>query len=431
MLTLFRDQARPGERGAVAILVSVFAIVVFVFAALIVDLGFARSTRRDAQNAADAAALAAANVIYSAGATPDFSAAVSAAKTYASSNFGTTETDWSACTTTDAMTYRPAGTSCISFDSSTNPANVRVVLPSRTVKSFFGGVVGYSGMAISALAQAQVSRSSTPICSFCVLGTGTHWLQNGDITMSSGDIWFNGSLDLGPNGDVTASSGIVHVQGSVDRINRVSQPRVIPDVAVSDPLGWMAVPPSDLSTLSLVPKADPCTQGPGYYGAVSLSGNGTCTLQSGLYVFTEPLSIGGNKSFVANGVTLYFACGLSGVRGPCAADLDKGALDVRGGAGFTLTAPTAGLRKGLAIVYDRDNTARLELGGNNSPGTVTGTIYAPDATLDMQGNDCGTSFRSMVVVKSLDFNGNPACFSSVYALIDNVELPAGDTGLVL
>lgn len=433
-MVLTRRLTGADDRGAVAILVAVFSIVVFVFAALIVDLGFARSVRRDAQNAADASALAAANVLYPGGPTPDFAAAISSAKTYASANFGTTEGDWSACSTTEALAYQPAGTSCISFDSATAPRNVRVVLPPRAVGSFFGGVVGYGGADVGAVAQAQVTRDSRPICAFCVLGPTTHTVQNGHITMTDGDIWVNGSLDLGPQGGVTANNGTVHVDESVDRPNQVSDPKVIGDVTVEDPLSGMPVPPSDIGTLPVTPKLDPCTGGPGFYGAVSLTGNRECRLTAGLYVFTEPLAISGRADLLANpadGVTLYFACGVAGVRTSCASDPSPGRLDAGGTGRFVVTAPTAGPRKGLAIVYDRGNTSLLSMRGDVSGGSVTGTVYAPDATLDMRGNGCGTTFRSLVVVKDLNFAGNPSCFTSTYGLADNVDVPPGNAGLVL
>ena len=169
-----RIGGEPGDRGAVAILVATFAIVMFGVGALIVDLGMARVTRRDAQNAADSAALAAANALYPSGTTPDFTGAVAAAKTFASANYGTTDGDWTGCTTTQNLTYTPAGVSpCISFDSATAPVNVRVIVPSRHVGTFFGGAVGYHGMDVSALAQARLNRDSRPTCVFCVLGN-TH-----------------------------------------------------------------------------------------------------------------------------------------------------------------------------------------------------------------------------------------------------------------
>ena len=45
------------DRGAVAVLTAVLAVMLFGLAAFVVDLGIARDNRRQAQNTADAAAL--------------------------------------------------------------------------------------------------------------------------------------------------------------------------------------------------------------------------------------------------------------------------------------------------------------------------------------------------------------------------------------
>ncbi len=283
------------DRGAVAILVSVFSIVMFVVAALIVDLGMARVTRRDAQNAADAAALAAANALYPSGSTPDFTAAVTAAKAFASSNYGTTAADWSGCSTTQSLPYTPAGESrCISFDSATTPVNVRVIVPGKHVSSFFGGAVGYRGMDVSAMAQALVDRSSHPSCVFCVLGNTTHALQNGNVTVADGDVYFNGSITMNPNGGVAASGGTTYIQGTATPLNQVSNPRQTGVAAVTDPLAASIVlPPAGLAALTV--KSNPCTQGPGLYGSVSL-GNSACVLTPGLYTFTDTFALGNATS---------------------------------------------------------------------------------------------------------------------------------------
>ena len=53
-LRLARDRE---ERGAIAVVVAFFAVVAFRFAAIVVDLGYARSIKAKAQDAADSAAL--------------------------------------------------------------------------------------------------------------------------------------------------------------------------------------------------------------------------------------------------------------------------------------------------------------------------------------------------------------------------------------
>ncbi len=110
MVRLSRAERRRNERGAVAIVTAMVAMVLFIVAALVVDLGLARDARRQSQNAADSASLAAANVLYGNTVKPDFAAAVAAAKAYAAQNFGITAADWSACTDPSALRYQPAGT---------------------------------------------------------------------------------------------------------------------------------------------------------------------------------------------------------------------------------------------------------------------------------------------------------------------------------
>src|SRR5215213_2110872 len=138
--------------GAVAVLTAVLAVVLFGLAAIVVDLGMARDNRRQAQNTADAAALAATNALYATRAPNlnqpgDFDAAVAAAKEYAAKNYGTTQGEWSGCSipATDALGYQHpgTGTNCITFNSFNYPTQALVVVPLRKQPSLLGGVFGY------------------------------------------------------------------------------------------------------------------------------------------------------------------------------------------------------------------------------------------------------------------------------------------------
>ena len=83
---------RRRDAGAAAIItVLLMSVVLIGLASIVVELGLARDTRRQAQNAADAAALAAGNSLTSGGNT---TTAIAAAKSLAAKNFGTTATDW-------------------------------------------------------------------------------------------------------------------------------------------------------------------------------------------------------------------------------------------------------------------------------------------------------------------------------------------------
>lgn len=445
MVLVMRSMSR--DDGAVAVFTALLAVVLFGMAALVVDLGLARDNRRQAQNTADAAALAAANALYATtpinlNAPGDISAAVDAAKVYAAKNYGTTASEWSGCSTDEPLGYVPpeAGTNCISFDQETYPKNALVVLPVRQSGVFFGGILGSAGTTIGALAQARLSPGGVPVCVFCVIKETDHNIQQGNLIVEGGNIWINGDLTVGNNGtvysefsDVTNSGGKTFVSGEVSNSSsvqngeaRTRSPRIV------DPLAGTVLPFATQG--SLVRHTDPCADGPGLYGDVSI---GDCTLDPGLYVFTDGLRLSGNESFDSNGATFYFTCGDDGVPRACNSPGELGAgMLVTGNGDLTFTAPTADENPtvpeelyGFAVVYDRYNTAKIEFRGNGAF-NFQGTLYAVNATMDNRGNGCTTDSTAMVVIGSVEFSGNNACFSTTFDAEKNAPPTDSDRGLV-
>ena len=424
----FRSHAND-EQGVIAVVVAVAAVLVFVLAALIVDLGMARDTRREAQNASDAAALAAGNVLYNNSTTPKFPAAVQAAKDYAAQNYGVTASEWATCVDAAALRYQPTTTSCISFESSggsgqdlVKPDTVRVLIPTRDVDTTLGALAGVSHVSIAAQAEVGVRLESVPACALCVLGPGPHNLQNGDATVAGGNIHFNGSVSVSNNG-LIATDGDITVQNTASGplANYVPDPQTN-QAAIADPLAFMTMP--DISALSA--KTDPCTQGPGIYGDVDLNSR-TCNLSPGLYVIAGAnsewdMSGNGSTSLNGTGVTLYFTCGSPSVPAACPSPGDGATLDASGNASLNIQAPTTGPLQGLAIIYDRNNAETLRLTGNGAAG-FTGTVYAPAVKLQMNGNGCASTFNALIVVTTVEMNGNPSCLQSAYARSQNVDLP--------
>jgi hypothetical protein len=84
---------------------------------------------------------------------------------------------------------------------------------------------------------------------------------------------------------------------------------------------------------------------------------------------------------------------------------------------------------GFSIVYDRYNTASLQMTGNGS-GVLDGTIYAVNGTLDFRGNGAATAVSSMVVIGDIQFKGNNATFTSNFDAGKNVKPSEGLRGLV-
>jgi hypothetical protein len=423
-----RASARRDDRGAVAVLVAVLALVLFGMAAIVVDLGLARDTRRQAQNTADSAALAAGNALYLNGVV-DTAAAISAAKSYAARNFGTTNADWATCSDVG----RPAGfqlvpgqTPCISFAGSPAPTEVRVVVPRRPVSAQLGRVFGVAQVDVSAAAQAAVAPGGRATCGLCVIGTGTHDVQNGDITVTGTNAHFNGVVDANPQFELTVVGGQTYLQGDKPGKGTMTPEPYTRQPEMLDPLAFLTLPPD---TTGLQPKtvsACAANGGPGIYRSLGLSG--TCTLKPGLYVVTGSNHESGKTSVTAAGVTLYFTCqdassSTPKVR-PCNDGEKGGNLLFTGQATLDINAPATGTLAGLAVVADRKNAATFGWRGNGAAGS-SGTIYLKSGTLDYRGNGAGEAMDSLVVVKSLEFSGKPSGFNLVYNDERNVSLPPG------
>ncbi|MCY7373674.1 MAG: pilus assembly protein TadG-related protein [Spirochaetaceae bacterium] len=421
------------DSGAIAILAAIFAVVMFGFAAVVVDLGAARATRGSAQKSADASALAAANVLYPPAQTAaDIPAAVQAAKQYALANYGTAAGEWAGCADTGRLSHVPlGGTSCISFDAAGTPTRLRVRIPPRDVTSFFGGIVGYDGLTISAVAEVTVDEQP-PDCVLCVIEPVNHNFDKDDLRVDDGSVWVNGNVDLGGSGRIsTTGAGVTNVEGTLTPASRVTGMLKQGAGAVTDPLADVA--PGFLSDLASYPttpvKTNPCSDGPGYYAAVTLpTSGGPCTLSpdpvtgANLYIFRGTLNVPKARTLVTSGVTLYFPCGTAGT----CASAGQGRLDLRTD-NFALTAPTTGPRTGLAVLYDQFNNAALKLAGKDAAGDITGTVYAPAAGLDMPKSCAGTTFDAMVIVGEITSKDN--CLSLSYDAARNVPLNNRSTGL--
>lgn len=166
----FGDRGRD-ERGAILVVSAVLLTAMLAFAALGVDIGNARQHRRSSQNAADAAALAAAQDL------PNTTTAIATAKAYARDNYGTAATAWVGCTDSAHLALVPDtanSNECISFSS--DKRQVRVRMPTDQVQTFFGGMFGRPTIAVTAdaVAASVVGRSDriVPAAVTGALGTG-------------------------------------------------------------------------------------------------------------------------------------------------------------------------------------------------------------------------------------------------------------------
>jgi hypothetical protein len=174
---------RHSEDGAIAILAGILFLSLFLICALVVQLGFARDVRRQSQNASDASALAAAQALMKTG-SPDFAAAVAAAKNYATVNFRVSNSAWDDCSDPG----RPAGwytpsTACISFDSQTKPTRVRVLMPRRETKVAIGAGGGVKSLKIDSVAVASIAGAPAGLRPWGICPEQVPATANSTVTM--------------------------------------------------------------------------------------------------------------------------------------------------------------------------------------------------------------------------------------------------------
>ena len=119
---------------------------------------------------------------------------------------------------------------------------------------------------------------------------------------------------------------------------------------------------------------------------------GNTTIGPGIYYLSKNFIMGGNNETVTGtDVTLVLT----------------GATSIISATGnhetWSITAPTAsGWNQGIAIWEPQTNSTipNQMATGNNSTASVTGVIYAPNATIDYQGNSGSTPVCTQIVAKS-------------------------------
>ncbi|HEY5202893.1 MAG TPA: pilus assembly protein TadG-related protein [Acidothermaceae bacterium] len=368
------------DGGAIAIIVALLSVVLFGFAALVVDIGHADDVHLQGQSAVDAASLAGVRVLANGGTSVEVVAAV---KDYVKENMGISDDGWKDCEDPAALSPQidtdVTNDTCISILTSPTPEvtsyQVRVKLPTQHVPATFGGLFGVSSIGISPVAQALSGQPLPPECGPCTPA----------------------------------------IDESTDQPQAQPKPAGYP--ALPDPA---LVPPAtapDSTDLSGCPPTPGRFSPDNYPDGVTIAANFSCTLKPGLYVFENTnlvvpatASIG---SFLSDGlvpgeppagtgVTLVFygtstltvgghigilVPGGGGQRSPLVASLPSLAPP----AGEPLPADTP--IPGVAIVFDQFDTSMLPPMRTFTLGDgfdITGSVYALDGqtTWATNSGDC-------------------------------------------
>jgi hypothetical protein len=395
---------RAVRRGATLVYLVLCLTAVLGVAAVALDGGILLAERRHAQATADAAALAAADDLMNHALTNagvDSGTAVTSATTTATAN------GYTAANSTVTVRVYPnnyLGGTHVGTQVLKGYAEVTVTYNQAR---FFSSMWGSSSVPISARAVARgqwkpaspaiLALDPTDPGTISVNGTGASISVTGGGSIIANTNNAGGAIYVGGSGaSVTDPSGEIDVSGPTASSGggTVSPTPLLNQAPTPDPFRLIPEPSQPANAPAPTTSSGVTTYYPGYYPTgLSLTGGYTAVFQPGIYYMNGAFKVNGNGSSSVTGNGVMFFIGANG------------SLDLGGNGAVTLSPPTSGVYQGLLIFQSRSNSTVAKVAGNGSILTnVLGTIYTPDATLNIQGG--GGSIGSQIVANQVAAGGN-------------------------
>jgi Flp pilus assembly protein TadG len=411
------ERARNGQT---AVLFTLMMIPLFGVVGLVVDIGWAYYRREAAQMAADAAASAAATAAYT--------AAGGAAPTCSTSGVACYASDYT-CPTTITTPANNIQTGCMyaADNGFTSTGKQRVVIQSgvgtaptssgvtvaywvmvrvtEQIPQLFSSVLGYPNATVAARTTTGTRVASSGGCVITLDPTASGSIsQNGITSLTSGCGVFvnsnsNSAISLVGNGSITTTgSAKTQIVGNCSGCGNISPAPQTGAMVMADPFADM-MPPTvgactdanaginmgshDSQTISQSTMGVIC-------GGINLSSHAALTLNPGIYVVKNGISLGGQTTLNGTGVTIY---------------LQSGGVSMAGGASVNMTAPSSGDWQGILFYQDRaDATASTLVGGTSQ--LMNGVLYFPAANLTFTGGSSLVATATTIVADTLTLKGN-------------------------
>ncbi len=400
----------PSERGQAMVLIALVIIGLIAITGLAVDGGMAYANRRQAQNAADAAVLAASlaklrgdNYIYAAEQQVRENG-------YDAANEGT-----------KVEVNNPP----VSGPYAGNAQYIQVILTSRQ-PTYFGSVIGIRHLTntVEAVARAKPAEWDQIMDGFAVISLGptsncgknvAFWAHGeGTLELQGGGVWINSNhptcafLQQG-NGSVAFndSSPFIIVGGAsiqkpelikrqVDGVGymvkaeggSIPMQPLVGAVPVPYPPPFVLPKPACGTKVAKV-KDDGKTMSPGNWDE-DFPPEGVTMLDSGVYCINGDVKVNGGTTLEGTGVLLY---------------VENGEVRINGNATVDLAAPGGGPFQGLLIYLPIENDSMVVLNGN-AESKFRGTILAPASLIRITGNDSSYGFHSQIIGYYIEITGD-------------------------
>jgi Flp pilus assembly protein TadG len=417
-MTAFRKFFGPddGEEGQAVVLFAILMLAMLFAVGLAIDAGQLFSAKRAEQEAADAAAFAGAVVLYQQGTGTQ---AITAARTDALTNgyssgaclLSTPGVCYDAATFTTVTVHWPP----ISGQYIGNVKHIEVEITRQVQTALVPAQAAFNPVRARGVAGAEPLNNGYAIMALdrgntCEAFTTS---SNGDLHLFGGGILVNSSCSTAAENDQNVAARFtiqspypLDVNGGASGSwGSIGIPVNPGHNQIPDP--FAGFPKPSTSGLPVCNSLAACQDGsghqiPGVY-TVNLGGNGTLTLNSGIYILKHGMDTGGNAEVTASNVFLYNT--YSTYPGAPGANPTCYSINLQGNAASTLSAQTTGTWANLLVYQDPACSVEMKIGGN---GTFdgTGSIYIPSAHFRFDGNP-STLNGSQLIARTVDIqNGN-------------------------
>jgi hypothetical protein len=407
-----QSQSQP-RKGKVVPLVAVALIPVLGFAAVAIDGGFLLSQRRQAQRAADSAALAAAVDMFTNwnknGGTDPNKSAYNSAQTTASANGFINGTN-----ATVTVNIPPkSGTFVPNAQTGFTANGYAEVIITYNQPRYLSNIFGTGNIPVyaRAVARGTYTPASPGILVLDPKDNNTlNVTATGGVTVTGGSIVVNSNS---PNGGATctntgnivgqtinlsdntynhSNSGTLYAPavGQTSGINFNQPPTPDPLANLAEPAQPL-LPALPVSVLTLLGGGYSTNNGvndsgnsgrtidlyPGYYGGIKVSGNDQIVLHDNLdgspgiyYIGSQGLSISNAGGITGSNIMIYSD--------------GTGDISLTGSGSMTLSPPTSGTYKGITLFQERSSNKQISITGQGNM-NMTGTFYAAAANVTVTG----------------------------------------------
>lgn len=401
----FTARVRPLRAGGQVLpMVAIAIFVTMGAAALAVDIGRLWTTKRQMQSAADAAAMAGADVAATEGTTSQVTAAAQAAAAQNGFTNGASSIN-SPNSATVTVNYPPTS------GTYKGVSGVVQVVISQNQPTYFMSVLGLNNIPVNVTAAAITTGSGSCVYSIDPTASGAMTVQGTSSVSSACGVYVNSdnSSALVVSGGGVITAPLVGIVGGTNLNGGGSTSPTTGIAAFGDPLAWESEPTVGSTcdyNNTQINKNTTLTAGT-YCGGIKITGTGTTvTFGPGLYIINGgSLSIGAGSIVSGSSVTFY----LTGLNTGNSNNNSYGGVTIDGASTVNLSAPcdnSSGGIEGMLFFQDRSETKGQSStinGGSNS--SFTGAIYFATTTLNYSGNSASGGY-TLLVADQLVVSGN-------------------------